>query len=386
MNLNWITRMAGVVALLFVCDLRAAQVKDEIRILSLSPETSKTLRAGDTINLEIKVQAQVDSSATMRTLTVGAYRGRERREEILALWTEVVPKGQITRSFTAPIRIPPTGQISVQAVLGVGGRASLEKPGLASDLRTYSVVDASGKKINSTSQSNDKITITSISPAPGSTLKVGDSVSFDLKANYDLRSAETGRVIWAFANGDPMNVLSSEAVRKGKGTVSFTRTLQMRPGLWAEQVAFVFLQPKDSTFFTLDKKNFRVEQSTDNSQNSTSRITVDAAGEFEDHFKITPISPPIGATLRSGETIDFEVKVEYDINSVDLARIDLSFGMGATTQVFDARILERGRGSFTVTRRLWIPPDSRGSFPIRVGLAPPASAVDKVEYKVEPSQ
>jgi hypothetical protein len=254
-------------------------------------------------------------------------------------------------------------------------------------------VDTSGKKIKAPSEANDRVTITSITPASGSILGAGDTVTFDLKADYELRSADTGRVVWALAGtGDFYTILPSMIIQRGKGALSFSRTVQILPGLGAQPTAVVLLLPKGFVRWTaFDRKSFRVEQSAEDTPNALSQIRVDVTGEFEDHLKITSISPSWGMPLRGGETIDVQINVEYEIGSVDAAELMVTFGTVTTfaevsipSYARDARIIEKGRGSVMVTRRLWIPTGLNGSFPITVRLTPPANATDTVTYKIAP--
>ena len=376
--------------ILFAWNPKPAEAKDDIRIVSLSPPTDKPLRAGDSVTFEIKVQIEVDPSAGMRRLYIGAYRGRE-RTDILMAWTEIVPAGKNTLTFKGIARVPATGQISVLATISDATVLGLGKRALSYDAKDYSVVDAAGKKINGTTPRKDTLTITSVSPAAGSTLKTGDSVTFDLKVDYDFRSAATGRVVLGFASrGDLQTILASEPIRRGKGKLSFNRSLQMGPGLGAEPIAFVLLLPEDSVRGTvMDRKSFRVEQTAESLPDTPSRITVNVSDQFEDHLRITAITPSIGTPLRSGETIDFEMKLDYDINSVDVAQLDIRFGFFTTfadtripAYALDSRILERGRGSLIVTRRLWIPTGSSSDFPVTVRLSLPANGTDTITYKV----
>ena len=56
------------------------------------------------------------------------------------------------------------------------------------------------------------------------------------------------------------------------------------------------------------------------------------------------------------------MKIDYDIDSGEVAQFDIRFGVFTTyagtripAYALDSRILERGRGSLVVTRRLWVP-------------------------------
>lgn len=391
---SWGIKLLAFALHLFAWGPRPVLAKDAVRIVSLSPQTSKPLRAGDIVTIEIGVQIDSDSSASMRSLWVEFYGGRLRDTEFLAWWKEVVPNGRIIRTFRNTFRVPATSKVSVQAAISQGTLASMGKRPISADTKDYSVVDPSGKKINPPSVDNDKVTITSISPVPGSLVRIGDTITFDLKADYELQSAGTGRVVWELASTNDVEViLSSTPIQRGKGTLSLSRTVQIPPGLGAEPVAaIVFLLPADLVRGTaFDRKNFRLEQSAEGVPNALSQIAVDVTGGFEDYLKIASISPSPQNPLRGGETVDFEVNLEYRLGSVDAAELIVTFGTFATfaevhipTYARDSRIVEKGRRSLAVTRRLWIPTELNGNFPVAVRLSPPAHATDKVTYNITP--
>lgn len=81
----------------------------------------------------------------------------------------------------------------------------------------------------------------------------------------------------------------------------------------------------------------------------------------------------------------------YEVGSVDWAELSMIFGTFETfsdvripSYARDTRIIERGRGFLTVTRRLWIPTGLNGNFPVDVRLTLPAHATDTVTYKITP--
>jgi hypothetical protein len=289
--------------------------------------------------------------------------------------------------------VPATEQVSVGAATSEGTLASLGKKALAWDTKSYSVVDASGKKIKAPSTAGDKITITSITPGAGSTLRTGHSATFDLKVDYEVRSAEAGRVIWGISRaGDLQTILSSTVIQKGKSTLASSRTIQILPEHGTEPSMFVLLLPKGllrSTAF--DRKSFRAETLLESDSATLPQINVNVTGELEDRLKIVSVSPSLAMPLRGGETVDFQISLEYEIGSVDAAEVFMTFGTYATfaevripTYAQDTHIIEKGRGSLTLTRRLWIPTGLKDAFPITARLIYPASATDNVTYKVAP--
>jgi hypothetical protein len=365
---------------------RAAAAKEEIRIVTISPATNKPLRVRDTCDFEIKIEYQVpDSSPKLRRIWVIIWRGRGETAQSLASWTQVVGHGKGLLTFSSAVRIPDTGDIVVRASI-----AGLPKPGreqervplLAADNREFAVVDASGKRTKS-AVAKDVMKIVSITPVPGTSLRIGEMARFDIKANYDLRSAETGRVVWIWATGGDMQaVLATESVRKGKGTLAFNRSMQVRPGTASDPFIFALLMPEGSARGTVgDSKGFHLDQPQQAQATVIPQIAVDVAGEPEDRVIITSISPPPGTIFHGGETVDFEVQVTYEIASLDALYASVRFGIGSA-YAMDTRIIRKGKGRFTVNPRLLIPKDSGTAFPINVRFSAPANATDIRTYPI----
>ena len=158
--------------------------------------------------------------------------------------------------------------------MGLGKRA------LSYDAKDY-FVNTNGKKINGTAPRKDTVTITSVSPATGSTLKTGDTVTFDLKADYDFRSAQTGRIVLGFTeSGDLPTILASEPTRRGKGKPHSTDRSKCAQHQEQKRSHSFFSSLQDSVRGTaMDRKSFRVEQSAESFPDTPSRITVNISDD-----------------------------------------------------------------------------------------------------------
>lgn len=343
------------VFLLFACRLDAVEDKDDVRIVSISPPTSKPLRAGEIVNFEIKVEYLTVLEEVSR-FQVEIFRGvRGEQQQSLAYTAEEVAKGRGVRTIRTSVEIPVTGSIQVKAsVVGLDRRPESQRHWLFSDKREYKVLDQSGKQIKPTGGGGDSIKIVSVYPPPGSTLRIGEQVHFELKVDYDLRSAKSGRVEWT-----PAGTRFSKIVPQGKGTVTFSENVQVRMGTTMVQL-FADGYASSLAFSSQNIQNFRYERPQANPEQTLPEIAVAVAGEYEDHLRIVSISPPIEKPLQIGETVDFEIVVEYEMRSADLGIMGIFIGNG-----WDNRAVRKGKGMFTVTRRILIPKSAASGLVVR---------------------
>ena len=362
----------------------SAVARDDIRIVSLSPPTNKSLQTGASVPFEINVEYNIHS-ADYRQVRIEILRGGDGEPvEVLSRWTQVFPKGRDVLAIKRVVSIPETGRITVGVFVQSPGRlASGDKP-TATEKKEYDVVDEAGRRIKPREGGNT-LKITSVSPSPGSVLRVGENVDFDARIDYELRSGNSGRIVWFLENsGEVQTFLSSQVVSKGKGTLRLNKSVQIHPGLGTEPRMFVFLMAEGYIrSLGADFGNYRLATSQQTPQDSTPQITVNAASEQVDRIRIVSISPSPDQSLRIGQTIDFEVAVEYELTSSDTAELLISFS-GRPTVALDGRVVSKGQGFVTVTRRMLIPPTA--VFDVTAGLSPPSTAYDKRNYTLSPQQ
>ena len=149
------------------------------------------------------------------------------------------PKGRDVLAIKRVVSIPETGRITVGVVVESPGHQG-DKP-TATEKKRYDVVDEAGRRIKPREGGNT-LKITSVSPAPGSVLRVGENVDFDAGIDYELRSRNSGRIVWFLVTGGEVQTfLSSQVVSKGKGTLRLNKSVQIHPGLGAEPRMFVYL-------------------------------------------------------------------------------------------------------------------------------------------------
>ncbi len=356
---------------------------DDIRIVSVSPPTNKPLQTGASVPFEINVEYNINS-ADYRQVRIEIWRGGAGEpEEVLSRWTQVLPKGRDLLTLKRAVSIPETGRITVAAVVESPGYQALVNKPSAWEKKEYGIVDGAGRRIKPKDGGNT-IKMTSASPSPDSVLRVGDNVDFEAGIDYELRSANSGRILWFLAaGGEVKTFLSSEVVSKGKGTLRVNKSVQIPPELGTELHMFVFLMA-DGYIRNLgaDTRIYRLDQPQQSPPSATPQITVNVASERVDRIRIVSISPSPDQSLRIGQTVDFEVKVEYELTSSDIAELGFAFG-GGPRIVLDSRVVGRGQGSVTMTRRMLISPVPQ-FFDVTVGLSLPSGAYDKRNYTLSP--
>ena len=141
-----------------------------------------------------------------------------------------------------------------------GYQALVNKPS-AWEKKEYGVVDGAGRRIKPKDGGNT-IKMTSVSPSPELVLRVGDNVDFEAGIDYELRTANSGRIVWFLAaGGEVQTFLSSQVVSKGKATLRFNKSVQIRPELGTELRMFVYLMV-DGYIRNLgaDTRNYRLGQ------------------------------------------------------------------------------------------------------------------------------
>jgi hypothetical protein len=358
---------------------------EDLDIVSISPSTRKPLEAGSTVSFEIVVDYKIEA-ADFRRVRLEILRGGDgERKEVLSRWVQLLPKGKDTFTMNRTVLIPETGRITVEAVIPADD--SRDKV-FAFQKKEFEVVDPSGKKVKPRVNAGDSIVITSLSPGPELPLVIGESVNFTAKISYDLRSGRSGRIVWFLTSaGESQAILASEVVAGGKGTLDLSKSVQMRFGLGTQPDMFVFLMADGYVRSrAADLERYRLTQSPSNASanppDAPPQITVNVAAPQVDRIRIVPISPPPDKSLRVGDTVDFEIRLDYDLDSTDLAELSVRFGDASRFLAQDDRVVSKGSGSATIKRRIVIPPGTEGAFGVRVGFSPPATATDTQRYTI----
>jgi hypothetical protein len=82
--------------------------------------------------------------------------------------------------------------------------------------------------------------------------------------------------------------------------------------------------------------------------------------------------------------VDFEIRLEYDLASTDLAELSVRFGGASRFLGQDDRVVSKGKGIATIVRRILIPPGTEGALSVGAGFAPPATANDVRRFTIIP--
>jgi len=134
-----------------------------------------------------------------------------------------------------------------------------------------------------------------------------------------------------------------------------------------------------------DTERYRLDQPPGNWPDTIPPITVNVADQQVDRVRVVSISPSLETNLPVGQTVDFEIGVEYELASTDLAELSVRFGGAPRFLGQDDRVISKGKGSATITRRILIPPGTEGTFSVRAGFSPPATANDVRRYTIVPN-
>ena len=368
-------------ALLFSFSLHAEA--EDLDIVSISPSTSKPLEAGSAVSFEIVLEYKIESAANRRILLDILRGGDGERVEFISRWVQVLPKGKDTLTVKRTVNIPETAMIAVEASIP---SEEFRARALAFQRKEFDVVDQTGKRLKPRATGGDSIGITSLSPPGGSPLQLGESVNFKAKINYDLRSASSGRILWFFANaGEVQTILANQVVAAGKGTLDLDKSVQMRFGFGTQPDMLVYLMA-DGFIRTMatDTERYSMDEPQGNSSNGKPPITVNVADQQLDRVRIVSISPSPEKSLHVGQTVDFEIRLEYALVSMDLAELDVRLGGVPRFLGLDDRVIAKGKGSATITRRIVIPPGSAGTLTVRAGFSAPATANDIRRYTIVP--
>jgi hypothetical protein len=359
---------------------------EDLSFASISPLSGKPLQVGSTVLFEIGLEYKIEN-AEYRRVQLEILRGGDgERAEVVSRWVQVLPKGKGTMTVKRTVAIPETSRIALEVFIPSGEVSMVRAKALAFQRKEFDVVDKAGKRIKARPTGRDSIAITSLSPSPELPLRQGDNVDFAAKINYDLRSANGGRILWFLtSNGEVQTILSSQVVAAGKGTLDLKKSVQLQFALGTQPAMFAFLMADGYVrSVAADTERYSLDQPPGNLLDATSRITVNVAGQRVDRVRIASISPSPDMSLRAGDTLDFEIGLEYDLASTDLAEMGIRFGSALRFLGQDDRVVSKGKGVATISRRMLIPEGTEGTFSVRVGFAPPATAEDIRRYRIAP--
>jgi hypothetical protein len=356
---------------------------EDLSIDSISPSTRKALEVGSTVSFELVLEYKIEN-AGYRRIQLEILRGGDgERVETVSRWVQVLPKGKGTMTVKRSVTIPETGRIAVEAFIPAD---DFRARALAFQRKEFDVVDRKGKRIKAQTTGGDSVAITSLSPRPDLPLRMGENVDFAAKINYDLRSSNSGRILWFFVNaGEVQTILANQVVAAGKGTLDLKKSIQLQFALGTQPDMFVFLMA-DGYIHSIaaDTERYRMDQPPGNSLVAAPQITINVTGQQVDRVRIASISPSPEISLRVGDTVNFDIALEYELASTDLAELDIRIGSALRFLGQDDRIVAKGKGVATITRRILIPEGTEGTLSVRAAFSPPATTNDLVRYTIAP--
>jgi hypothetical protein len=107
---------------------------------------------------------------------------------------------------------------------------------------------------------SDSVRILTISPEPGTTLRVGDRQSFQVEVEYELRSAATGTVTLVIQKGEYGDLPlanETEVIEKGSGTLTMKKEIEI-PDTRAIQVFTPLHTPASGSTTVVDSRAYKV--------------------------------------------------------------------------------------------------------------------------------
>jgi hypothetical protein len=208
-------------------------VPDDIRIVSIVPPPTIGLWVGDTVNFEVTVEYNLASAGSStvsmlieecscdpppsQVLPVSLPRSEPAR--FRSRVSASAARGRRTQVVSKRIRIPVAQLLNVSVRLG--DENSSTGP---TDTKVYRVADGGRPATGA----QNTVRITSVRPAPGSPLRIGDAVDFEVAVDYNVPgdSATLGLQI----DGGGQSALQvAEPVKRGQRRLVFRERVQI-PG------------------------------------------------------------------------------------------------------------------------------------------------------------
>jgi hypothetical protein len=354
---------------------------DDVRILSVAPSFAVPLWTGDVVNFVVTVEynlASADSGslaliieeclcATADSGPIPIARSDNPEQELTRFKEsskpQVVRKGRKTVTLSKQVRIPapsPEAHFHVIAHLAAEYAASGPKDG-----KGYTIVDPSRPATGS----ETTVRILSIQPAEGSVLRTGDDVDFEVAVAYNLIS-DLGTLTLKVENGGPRPVQEfSHLVRKGQGRRIFRERIRMQAAKSQADTTTVTAslsetEPRETatgwrlatTRTAADSRTYKLSGQALPVSPASARPQPDKSND-NDSMRIVSMMPSTDKLLRAGQTVEVEVKIEYNLVNAETAAVTLDFSAGGTVLKSEKQTVSKGRKILTFRKaRLEVPP------------------------------
>lgn len=237
--------------------------------------------------------------------------------------------------------------------------------------------------------SSKSIKIISISPDTSEPLNVGDTVDIEVEIEYavDGLPATVGLNIqkgeMTGSGFDSVIASKTEVITQNRGTITLKQTVKV-PNTSSIQIFTPVMSEGDTTIRTVDMRSYKVLSSK--AGESASMIQFPSG---ESSVKILSISPDSSVPLYVGDTVEFEVKVEYEADKSPTT-IALNIQKGEMTgNMLDAiatqmEVVTEQKGSVTLKQSIKVPNTS--SIQVFTALmlesSAPTTTVDVRTYQV----
>jgi ankyrin repeat protein len=177
--------------------------------------------------------------------------------------------------------------------------------------------------------SQNSIEIISLSPETGEPLYVGEKMTFKVKVKYHLVNADSAKVTLFVdqANLKQSITKKSKTVLKESGTVTMKSTVEIPDTTVITIVTALYYQANAGTS-VVDFRSYKVveKNSLTGSSNGPTTDSPSISRQMDlkdDSVQLVSVSPETEKPLHVGEKVTFEVKVKYNLASVDSAIISL---------------------------------------------------------------
>jgi hypothetical protein len=247
--------------------------------------------------------------------------------------------------------------------------------------------------------SPDDIRIVSISPSPATALWTGDIVNFEVNVEYNVTSSdsksltlliqEIGGCSCEGVNPVLMNsvrreqpelvfrVNTSMVVQKGRRRLTLTKRIRVPVAGGLDVMAR--LAGNDAGSESTDGRAYLVKDAGKPATGHQSTV------------RVASMEPNEESVIRAGDSVDFEVVVDYNLVS-ELGTLNLQIGIGDASPFAEfAENVKKGQRRIVFRERIQVPPDGSGTVQVKAQLvetgstnAAVHSSSDSKKYQLSP--
>lgn len=204
---------------------------NSVKILSISPDSTESLNVGDTVEIEVEIEYEIENLPA--TIGLNIQKGEMTGsgfDSIIASRIEVLNENKGIITLKQSIKVPNTGSIQVfTPVMSEGGTTTN-----TADMRSYKVLGFDEGETSSFSgfpSGSSSVKILSLSPDSSVPLYVGDTVEIEVEIEYEAEKSPV-TIALNIQKGEMMgggldSVIATkmEVVTDKKGTITITQPI-----------------------------------------------------------------------------------------------------------------------------------------------------------------